>query len=133
MCESIGITSIGLSLYIYRPGKSYPFSKSDYTKFPQIKQLLLGLKLGKPVWPVGPTGRPLTCQIWLSIYAPLLFGEFQKPKSKNYHDVHVLHRAYKSKKNKTKGDIQYRSSSSSCTLPYARIELLQVPPIDSPW
>ena len=29
---------------------------------------------------------------------PLLFGEFYKPKSKNYPDVHVLHRAYKSKK-----------------------------------
>ena len=44
--ESIGITSIGLSLYIYRPGKSYPFSKLDYTKIPQIKQLLLELELG---------------------------------------------------------------------------------------
>ena len=51
--DSIGNTSIGLSLYIYRPGKSYPFSKSDYTKFPQIKQLLLGLKLGRAVRPVG--------------------------------------------------------------------------------
>ena len=62
---------------------------------------------------------------------PLLFGEFHKPKSKNYPDVHVLHRAYKSK-NKTKGDIQYRPSSSSRTLPYARIEFLQISPIDSP-
>ena len=35
---------------------------------------------------------------------PLLFGEFHKPKSKNYPDVPVLHRAYKFK-NKTKGDI----------------------------
>ena len=46
----------------------------------------------------GQTGRPLNCQNWLSTYAPLLFGEFHKPKSKNYPDVHVLHRAYKSKK-----------------------------------
>jgi len=29
---------------------------------------------------------------------PLLFGEFHKPKSKNYLDVHVLHRTYNSKK-----------------------------------
>src|SRR6185437_3719716 len=61
---------------------------------------------------------------------PLLFGEFHKPKSKNYPDVHVLHRTYKSK-NKTKGDIQYQPSSSSRTLPYARIKFLQVSPIDS--
>ena len=58
--DSIGNTSIGLDFYIYKPGKSYPFSKSDYTKFSQIKQLLLGLKLGRPVWPVGPVG------LWLA-------------------------------------------------------------------
>ena len=31
----------------------------------------------------GQTGRPLIRQNWLSTYAPLLFGEFHKPKSKN--------------------------------------------------
>ena len=82
-------------------------------------------------WDVTVRPVDLRCQIWLSTYAPLLFGEFHKPKSKNYPDVHVLHRAYKSK-NKTKGDIQYRPSSSSRTLPYARIEFLQISPIDSP-
>ena len=49
----LGITSIGLSLYIYRLGKSYPFSKSVYTRISKIKWNLLGLQLDRPVRPVG--------------------------------------------------------------------------------
>ena len=49
---------------------------------------------GRPVRPVDLS----RCQIWLSTYAPLLFGEFHKPKGKNYLDVHVSHMAYNSKK-----------------------------------
>ena len=47
--------------------------------------------------------------------------------------IYVFYTEHTNLKNKTKGDIQYRPSSSSCTWPYARIEPLQVPPIDSPW
>ena len=129
----LGIPQSALA-FIFIGREVVPLSKSVYTRISKIKRSILGLQLDIPVWPVGPTGqtgRHLNCQNWLSTHAPLFFGEFHKLKSKNYPDVHVLHRAYKFK-NKTKDDIQYRLSSSSRTLPYARIEFLQVSPIDSP-
>ena len=58
----------------------------------------------RPVGPTGQTGRPQQVPNLAVNICPLLFGEFHKPKSKNYPDIHVLHRAYKFK-NKTKGDI----------------------------
>ena len=76
----LGIPQSALAFYIYRPGKSYPFSKSDYTKIPQIKQLLLGLELGRP----DQSDRSAFDLPDLAVnICPLLFGEFHKPKSKN--------------------------------------------------
>ena len=122
----LGIPQSALAFIFIGRGSRTPLQVGLYKNF-QNKMKPSRITTGQ----TGQTGRPLNCQNWLSTYAPLLFGEFHKPKSKNYPDVHVLHRAYKSK-NKTKGDIQYRPSSSSRTLPYARIEFLQVSPIDSP-
>ena len=96
----LGLTSIGLSLYIYRPGKTYPFTSRIIWGLFTKTLILLGLykpdrsdRSARPIRPVDLS----RCQIWLSTYAPLLFGEFHKPKSKNYPDVHVLNRAYNSK------------------------------------
>ena len=65
----LGITSIGLSLYIYRPGKTYPFtSRITWGFFTKIL-ILLGLyrpdqsdRSARPVRPVDL----IRCQIWLS-------------------------------------------------------------------
>ena len=131
----IFFTSIGLSLYIYRPEKTYPFtSRITWGLF--IKTLiLLGLykpdrsdRSARPVRPVDLS----RCQIWLLTYAPCFLVSFTSQKARTIL-MYMFYTEHTSLKNKTKCDIQYRPSSSSCTLPYARIELLQVSPIDSPW
>ena len=108
-------TQSAVTFYIYRVGKTYPTRnlvyRSKSMKNPSCTRTLPGsvrpvgpTVLGRqatvpqPVRPLGQTGQIGWCQFWLSTYTPLLFGEFHKPKSKNYPDVHVLHRAYKSKK-----------------------------------
>ena len=62
----LGITSIGLSLYIYRPGKTYPFTSRITWGLFTKNLILLGLyrpdRSARPVRPVDLS----RCQIWLS-------------------------------------------------------------------
>ena len=68
--DLIGNTSIGLSLYIYRPEKTYPFtSRITWGLFTKKTLILLGLykpdrsdRSARPVRPVDLS----RCQIWLS-------------------------------------------------------------------
>jgi len=61
------ITSIGRSIYIYRPGKTYNFTNWVTKWFLNTNLPLFGLQLARPVWPVGPTsqtGRPQSLPIF---------------------------------------------------------------------
>ena len=89
----LGIPQSVLAFIFIGRGSRTPLKVGLYKNF-QNKMKLTRITTGQ----TGQTDRPLNCQNWLSTYAPLLFDEFHKPKSKNYPDVYVLHRAYKSKK-----------------------------------
>ena len=90
----------------------------------------------RPVWPVGPTGqtgRPHQMpNLAVNICPPCFLVSFTSQKARTIL-MYLFHTGHTTLKNKTKGDIQYRPSSSSRTLPNARIEFLQVSPIDSYW
>ena len=89
----LGIPQSALAFIFIGRGSRTPLQIGLYKNF-QNKMKPTRITTGQ----TSLTGRPLNCQNWLSTYAPLLFGEFHKPKSKNYPNVYVLHRAYKSKK-----------------------------------
>ena len=96
----LGISQSALAFIFIGRGSRTPLQVGLYKNF-QNKMKPTRITTGQ----TGLTGRPdrsdrsasELLELAVNI-CPLLFGEFHKPKIKNYLDIHILHRSYKSKK-----------------------------------